>query len=298
MTRPANSPRRSALYLPASNARAIEKARSLPADVIIFDLEDAVAPGAKAQARQALVEAFAQAGFGHRETVIRTNEIGSDDYALDLAAIARCGPAAVLLPKVSDPGQVERFAADAASAGLAEGIASWFMIETVAALMNLPAIVAAGRRARPVLDCLVVGTNDIAKETGVSPDNGRACLVPWLMSIVLTAKHQQVAVLDGVWNDFKDMAGFEAETRQGRAMGFDGKTLIHPTQVALANEVFSPSASALADARLIVEAFRDPAYANAGVINLDGRMVERLHLAQAQRLLAIDEAIRASTGAV
>jgi len=296
MTRPANSPRRSALYLPASNGRAIEKARSLPADVIIFDLEDAVAPGAKAQARQALVDAFAQSGFGHRETVIRTNEIGSEDYTLDLAAIARCRPTAVLLPKVSDVAQVEQFVADAARAGLAPDIASWFMIETVAALMNLPAIVAAGRRAQPALSCLVVGTNDIAKETGVSPDNGRACLVPWLMSIVLAAKHHQVSVLDGVWNDFKNMAGYEHETRQGRAMGFDGKTLIHPTQVALANEVFSPSEAALADARLIVRAFEDPIHANAGVINLDGRMVERLHLAQAQRLLAVDQAIRAATG--
>ncbi len=294
MTTSAQRPRRSALYLPASNVRAIDKARSLPADVIIFDLEDAVAPPAKAQARQSLIDAFAQGGFGHRETVIRTNEIGSPDYGLDLAAIARCRPAAVLLPKVSQVSEVARFADDAARAGLPEGIASWFMIETVAGLMNLPAVVAAGCASRPCLSCLVVGTNDIAKETGVSAGNGRAYLVPWLMSIVLAARHHRLAVLDGVWNDFKDMKGFEAETRQGHAMGFDGKTLIHPTQVALAGEVFSPSRQALADARQIVAAFDDPATANAGVINLDGRMVERLHLAQAQRLLAIDAAIRAA----
>ncbi len=294
---PAARPRRSVLYLPASNARAIEKSRSLAADAVVFDLEDAVAPAAKPQARENLAAAFTQGGFGHRETVIRTNEIGSDEYLEDLRLIVRCRPDAVLLPKVSSVEQVRRFAADAQAMALPSGLRSWFMIETVPGLMQLDAIAQAGTQAGPSLACLVVGTNDIAKDTGVSTESGRAYLVPWLMSIVLVAKHRQVVVLDGVWNDFKDMDGYAAEVRAGRAMGFDGKTLIHPTQIELANEVFSPSAQAIADAQRIVEAFRLPEHANAGVINLEGRMVERLHLVQAERVLRIDAAIRAAQGA-
>lgn len=286
-------PLRSVLYLPASNERAIEKARALPADAVVFDLEDAVAPAARSQARRQLSDAFAKGGFGRSLTVIRTNTIGSPDCRDDLAVVAQCRPDAVLLPKVSSAEEVNAFARDAQAAGLAPQTTCWFMVETVAGLVNLSEIIRAGLATRPRLDALVVGTNDIAKETGASADDERRYLLPWLMQVVLTAKHYRVSVLDGVWNDFRNTAGFESEARQAQKMGFDGKTLIHPTQVEPANAIFSPSPAALDEARAIVDAFDRPENADAGVINLGGKMVERLHLAQAVRLLAIAEQAQA-----
>ncbi|MGB7180676.1 MAG: CoA ester lyase [Burkholderiaceae bacterium] len=280
-------PRRSVLYMPASNIRAIDKARTLPADAVVFDLEDAVAPAAKPQARENLIAAFAQGGFGQRETVIRTNSIGGADFQLDLQTIARCKPDAVLLPKVSSVAQVQTFNQDAAALGLPAGLQAWFMIETVPGLVDLAAIVRTGVNSQFPLTCLAVGTNDIAKDTGVSTGNQRQYLVPWLMNIVLHAKAAGVVVLDGVWNDFKNTSGFDAEALQSVAMGFDGKTLIHPSQIESANRLFSPDPAQVAQARKIVAAFELPEHAHAGVINLDGEMVERLHLAQAQTLLAL-----------
>lgn len=286
-------PRRSVLYLPAINARAIAKSRTLDADALVFDLEDAVAPQAKAQARDQLVAAFAEGGFGHRETVIRINAVDSEAFHADLDAVARCRPDAVLLPKVSREEDLETLAGKLAAHGLPATLAMWAMVETVAALASLDEIVVAGQALRSRLDCLVVGTNDIAKETGVDPGEQRRYLLPWLMNVILVARRRGVCVLDGVWNDFADQAGFEAEARQSVKMAFDGKTLIHPSQVEPANRVFSPAPEAVAEARRIADAFALPENAGKGVINLDGKMVERLHLAQAQRLLSIHEAIAA-----
>ncbi len=289
-------PRRSALYVPALNARAIAKARALDVDALIFDLEDAVAPGMKDTARQTLAEAFADGGFGHRETVVRINAVGSPDWQADLAVVARCRPHAVLLPKVSQPGDLDALAAALRAAGLADAVRIWAMVETAAGLLGLDALVAHGLGLQPVLDALVVGTNDIAKETGVDPGDERRYLLPWLMQVVLVAKRHGVCVLDGVWNDFSDTAGFDNEARQSVKMAFDGKTLIHPAQVAPANQWFTPADATLAQARAVVAAFQLPEHANAGVIKLDGRMVERLHLAQAERLLAMDDALARRRG--
>ncbi|GAA4412194.1 HpcH/HpaI aldolase/citrate lyase family protein [Quisquiliibacterium transsilvanicum] len=286
-------PRRSAMYVPAINQRAIEKSRSLEMDAVIFDLEDAVAPEMKPQARAQLVEAFAAGGFGHRETVIRVNAVDTDDFEQDLDAVARCQPHAVLLPKVSRPEDLEALSGRLAAHGLPASVLAWAMVETVDALADLDAIVTAGRSRRSRLDCLVVGTNDIAKETGVDPGEQRRYLIPWLMNVVLVARRHRICVLDGVWNDFSDRDGFDAEARQSVKMAFDGKTLIHPSQVEPANNIFSPSPHAVAKARSIAAAFERPENAGKGVINLDGKMVERLHLEQAQRLLEIQAAIAA-----
>lgn len=290
-------PRRSAMYVPAANPRALAKVRSLGADAIVFDLEDAVAPAMKAAARGHLVEAFAAGGFGRSETVIRVNAIDTADFAHDLATVVRCRPDAVLLPKVNSAADLHHFSGAAAASGLAEGTGLWAMVETAAALGALDGIIAAGQAGRPRLECLVVGTNDLAKETGVFPGDARTYLLPWLMGIVLAAKRHRVCVLDGVWNDFGDQAGFDAEATQSVKMAFDGKTLIHPTQVAPANRIFSPSTGAVEEARRIAAAFAREENAGAGVINLDGKMVERLHLEQAQRLLAIHDAIAAAADA-
>lgn len=284
-------PRRSAMYVPAVNQRAIEKSRGLDMDTVIFDLEDAVAPEMKAKARAQLVEAFTAGGFGHRETVIRINASDTADYTLDLEALARCRPDAVLLPKVSGGADLADLAARVTAAGLPDTLGLWAMVETTAALTQLDEIVSAGLSLRPRLQCMVVGTNDIAKETGVNPGDERRYLIPWLMNIVLVAKRHGICVLDGVWNDFSDRDGFDAEASQSVKMAFDGKTLIHPTQVEPANRIFSPSAQAVAEAKAIVEAFERPEHAGKGVINLDGKMVERLHLQQAMRLLSIHQAI-------
>lgn len=295
---PASRPHRSALYMPANNVRAIDKARTLPVDVVIFDLEDAVAPDAKEVARGNLLAAFRQGGFGSRKRVIRVNHTATAFFARDVEVAMACAPDAILVPKVSNAGDVAQ-ASEGIARHRAEGArapALWAMIETVEALGDLNAIGEAGRRASVPLECLVVGTNDIARETGVSTGAGRPYMVPWLMSIVLVAKRYGLVVLDGVWNDFKDLGGFEEEVRQGKAMGFDGKTLIHPSQVALANTVFAPTAREIEDAQAIVAAFARPEHAGAGVINLDGRMVELLHLEMARRTLDMESAIRAAAG--
>lgn len=290
---PSVRPRRSVLYVPAANPRAMAKARGLDCDAVVFDLEDAVAPAMKAQARRHLVEAFAAGPLAGREAVIRVNAAETDDFALDMDAVAHCKPDAVLLPKVERPEALALLGSACRARGVASTMRAWAMVETPAALLELDRIVRAGTAGAPALDCLVVGTNDLAKETGVFTGEGRAFLLPWLMHVVLVARRYDVTVLDGVWNDFGDIAGFDAEAAQGRKMGFDGKTLIHPAQVAPAHHAFTASAEAVADARRVVDAFARPEHAGAGVINLQGRMVERLHLAQAERLLAVDAAIRA-----
>lgn len=288
-----HKPRRSAMYVPAINRRAIAKARSIDCDAIIFDLEDAVAPEMKETARRNLVEAFTTERFGNHETVIRVNSIGSADFDRDLEVVARCRPDALLVPKVSTEEDLRLLSVATVENGVPNGIGLWIMIETAAALSNLDRIVATGLASQPKLDCLVVGTNDVANETGVCPGDQRIFLLPWLMSVVLVAKRHGVCVLDGVWNDFANQTGFDAEARQSVKMAFDGKTLIHPTQVEPANHAFSPSMTAVLEARAIVAAFAQEENACAGVINRCGKMVERLHLEQAQRLLTIHDAIEA-----
>ncbi len=276
---------RSALYLPASNARAIEKSRTIAADAVIFDLEDAVAVNAKQNARQQLIDAFETPDFGGSVTVIRSNPINTAEYLNDLDTVAACNPDAILLPKVSSVADVETFEADAINRGYKRECKTWFMIETAAGLMNLTEIVKAGLDSRFRLECLVVGHNDLALDTGVSLAGGRDYLLPWLMQLVLHGSHFGIAVLDSVYNNYKDTDGFELEASQAKAMGFDGKTLIHPTQVEIGNRVFSPGESELREASAIIAAFESAENADAGVISLDGKMVERLHLEQARKLV-------------
>ncbi|KQX91996.1 HpcH/HpaI aldolase/citrate lyase family protein [Variovorax sp. Root473] len=293
LTAQARRPRRSALYVPATNQRALAKTSSLDCDVVIFDLEDAVAPDMKEAARRNLETFFAAPKEGTQERVIRVNAIDTTDFEADMATVAACRPDAVLVPKLSSPGDFAVIASALQERGTNETPRLWAMVETPAALLSLDEIVRAGLASQARLACLVVGTNDIAKETGVSAGDGRAFLRPWLMHVVLCAKRHGVCVLDGVWNDFADQSGFAAEAAESVKMAFDGKTLIHPTQIGPTNQAFFPSATAVADARQIVAVFARPENAGAGVVNLDGKMVERLHLAQAQALLVVHDAIEA-----
>jgi citrate lyase subunit beta/citryl-CoA lyase len=292
MTQPTLLPLRSALYLPATNRRAIEKARTLPADAVIFDLEDAVAPDAKGEARRNLEEAFAAGRVATGTSVIRVNALGSEELAADLETVRRCAPDALLLPKVSRPEGLVAIRQRVGTEHSGRRLSLWCMVETAQGLLRATDIAAAAADLRLPLECFVVGTNDIARESGVSLADGRRYLVPWLMSTVLAAKANGLRILDGVWNDFKDVQGFDSEAAQGCNMGFDGKTLIHPTQVEPANRAFAPTPEAVAHARAVVSAFADPVHAGKGVISLNGQMVELLHLEMARRLLRMDELTR------
>lgn len=293
MAQPALFPLRSALYLPATNRRAIDKARILPADAVIFDLEDAVAPEAKDEARRNLEKAFADGRVASGINVIRVNALGSDELAADLETVRRCAPNALLLPKVSRRQDLVEIRQRIEGGGEGARLSLWCMIETAQGLLRAADIAGAAADPRWPMECFVIGTNDIARETRVSAGEGRRYLLPWLMSAVLAAKANGLAILDGVWNDFKDAQGFDAEAAQGRGMGFDGKTLIHPTQIEPANRAFAPAPEAIAHARAVVQAFADPAHASKGVINLNGQMIELLHLEMAQQILRMGEIIRA-----
>ncbi|WP_183982972.1 HpcH/HpaI aldolase/citrate lyase family protein [Sphingomonas jinjuensis] len=272
--------RRSALFMPASNPRAVAKARDLACDVVILDLEDAVAPEAKPDARAAAVAAMAS-GFGDRERVIRINALATEWGAADLDAMRGAAVDAVLLPKVDGPDDLV-----AARERLGpEGPALWAMVETCAGLVALPAIAVAMRATRTTL--LVAGTNDLALDLRARPGADRWPLVPALSQIVAAARAGGGEALDGVLNAIDDPDRLAAECAQGRALGFDGKTLIHPAQIAAANTAFSLQADEIAEAHAIVAAFADPAAANHGAIKVAGRMVERLHLAAAERVLAL-----------
>ena len=282
-------PRRSALYLPASNARALEKARSLPADAIILDLEDAVAPELKDTARAAAVAAVQAGGFGDREVAVRANGLDTPWGAEDLAAIAQSGAAAVLVPKVSTPDEV--LACERALAGAPAGLQLWTMIETCASIAQLDAIAALAGSTR--LSLWVIGTNDIAREMRAPLLPGRAPFLPLLSLAVCAARAHGLAILDGVCNEFRDLGVFEAEAKQGVAYGFDGKTVIHPDQIAPCNAAFSPGADDLAWAQDVIAAFALPDNAGKGAITVGGKMTELLHLEQARRLVAIAEQIAA-----
>ena len=278
-------PRRSVLYMPGSNARALEKARDIPADALILDLEDAVAPDAKELARQQVVDAVRARGFGKREVIVRINGFNTPWGEADAAAVAGAQPDAILIPKVSAPydlHQVEHRAGDA-------DIALWAMIETPQAILGISALAGSGGR----LACFVMGTNDLVKEMRGEHMPDRANLAAALSLAVLAARENGLAVIDGVFNDIQDADGFAAQCRQARAFGFDGKTLIHPSQVAPCNDVFAPSADEVAAARKIIAAFELPENKGKGAIKLDGRMVEILHAEIARRTVALADAIEA-----
>jgi citrate lyase subunit beta/citryl-CoA lyase len=284
MPEPTSEPRfrrrRSALYVPASNPRAIDKARALPCDVVILDLEDAVAPEAKDTARANAAAAIAAGGFGPRELVVRVNGAGTPWCDDDLAAIVVAGPAAVLAPKIDHRDDLRPFEL---ALRARPGVALWAMIETPRAILQLDAI--AGAAASGPLACLVAGTNDLAKEAGFLPGIDRLPLLGALGLMVLAARAHGLAVLDGVCNALDDQPGFARQCAQGRSFGFDGKTLIHPGQVEACNAAFTPDAAAVAAAQAIVAAFAAPENIGKGALRVAGQMVERLHLAQAQRTL-------------
>jgi len=273
-------PRRSALYIPGSKPRALAKARSLSADVLIMDLEDAVLPGEKVAARGRLVEIVRAGGFGGREVVVRVNGADTEWGHGDLEAAAAARPSAVLLPKVESADAIDAAARVLDASGGGE-IAVWAMIETSAGVLS------ANRIARaPRTGCLVMGTNDLAADLTAVPDAARAQLMVALQQVVLAARAHGAAALDGVYNAFRDRDGFARECRQARALGFDGKTLIHPDQIAAANQVFAPDDATLERARRQLAAFAEAEAAGQGVAVLDGRIVENLHAAAARRLLA------------
>ena len=287
-------PRRSVLYMPGSNARAIEKARGLPADGIILDLEDAVAPDAKEAARAQVVEAVKAGGFGRREVFVRVNGIGTPWFADDLAAFAHVPPDAILVPKIQSGEQLDHVGTRLLDMHADRRIHIWAMIETPLAVFNIVNIAAAARDSESRLSGFVLGTNDLAKETRARIVPGRAPMVPWLMACVAAAHAYGVDVLDGVYNDIGNAEGFVAECAQGRDMGFDGKTLIHPNQIEPCNAAFSPTPVEVADARNIIAAFDLPENRGKGVVKLDGRMVERMHADIARRVVAIADAITAA----
>lgn len=279
--------RRSVLSVPAINTRALAKSATLDCDTIIFDLEDSVLPEKKAEARAALVAHFhgLDRSGGH-EYVIRINPLDGPDGALDLEAVLDCMPDAVLLSKVSAPQDVLTVADWLSEAGADEGPRLWAMVETAAGLLNLAEIAETGRTHGGRLDCFVVGLNDLRKETGIADIPGRPFLVPLLLQVVIAARASGLDVIDAVFNDFSDTDGLEAEARQGRQMGFDGKMLIHPAQIAIANEAFGVTEAEAAEALAIVVAFDAPENAGKAVVELAGRMVEKLHAEQAGRVLA------------
>lgn len=276
-------PRRSALYMPAANPRALEKARTLDADVLIFDLEDSVAPEAKHEGRDHLAAAMLQGGYDPREIVIRINHLTTPWGVDDLAMAARLQPAAVLVPKVNGAADLVPI-----REALPAEIAIWAMIETPHSLFNLMEIAGAGLG----LSCLIMGTNDLVKEMRGEHMAGRANLNSALSLAVWAARAQDLTILDGVYNAIDDAEGFAAECAQGVAFGFDGKTLIHPSQLLEANRLFAPSAEAVAQARDVIDAFNAPENQGKGVLRVNGQMAELLHRDTALRLVALDTAIR------
>jgi citrate lyase subunit beta/citryl-CoA lyase len=286
-------PRRSVLYMPGSNARALEKAKSLAADALILDLEDAVAPDTKAAARDQVCAAVKAGGYGHRELVIRINALDTPWGEADLAAAASAAPDAVLVPKPGSGADIVRAAGALARAGAPDRTRLWAMVETPIAILNLKEIASAS----PRLGCLVMGTNDLVKETRADLSTNRRPALYWLSATVTAVRAFGLDALDGVYNNFKDATGFRAECVHGRRLGFDGKTLIHPDQVATANEVFAPPEAEVAWAKTVIAAFEAPENRGKGVITVEGRMVELLHAEMARRTVAIAEAIARAAAA-
>jgi citrate lyase subunit beta/citryl-CoA lyase len=272
--------------MPSSNERALDKAKSLPADAIIFDLEDAVAPDAKEAARANAVAAASSGEYGHRELMIRCNGLDTPWGADDVRAAAQSGAAAVVIPKVGSAAYVDQVSALLDEAGAPRTMTIWAMIETPTAIFDARAIA-----AHPRVSVLVMGTNDLARELRAGLVPGRHPLVPHLATALAAAREAGIVILDGVYNDVKNLDGFRDECVQGAEMGFDGKTLIHPAQVEIANDVWAPSDDDVAHARRVIDAFDEAVAEGRGVITVDGRMIENLHVANAQRTLAVADAI-------
>ncbi len=282
-------PRRSVLYMPGANERALEKAKGIPADALIFDLEDAVSPDAKPEARDRVCAAASAGGYGLREVVIRVNGLDTEWGAGDLEAAATAGAAAVLVPKIDGPADIAEIERQLDAAGAPSTTRIWAMLETPAGIFAAREIATASER----LAVLVMGTNDIAKELHAEHVPGRQPMLFALQQCLLAARLAGKVILDGVYNDIKDEAGFQAECVQGRELGFDGKTLIHPTQVEPCNAVFAPSPTEVEQAREIIDAFQAAEAEGKGVVTVNGRMIENLHVENARRALALDEAITA-----
>jgi len=281
-------PRRSVLYMPGANTRALEKARSLPADALIFDLEDAVAPDAKEAARTNVVAAAWSKAYGKREIAIRCNGLGTAWGQADVEAIATSGADAILVPKVESAAEVTHVVSLLDAAGAPQTMAVWAMMETPKGILRAEEI--AG--SHPRLALFVMGTNDLVKDMRARHTPGRLPLVTALGLGMLAARAHGLTILDGVYNDIQDAEGFRAVCRQGLDMGFDGKTLIHPSQVEPCNEIFAPSPAELEMAGKIVAAFRQAQAEGKGVVTVDGRMIENLHVEQAERALALAAAIK------
>jgi citrate lyase subunit beta / citryl-CoA lyase len=284
-------PRRSVLYMPGSNAKALAKASTLPTDALILDLEDSVAPDQKVAAREQVVQVARAGGLGGREVVIRVNGPHTPWGDEDLAAASAAGPDAILLPKVDGPGAIMAAARTLRDAGAPDQTRIWAMMETPNAILNAGSIASVAADPSSRLSVMVMGLNDLAKETRARLTPGRPTMTAWLASCVVAARAHGVDILDGVYNDIKDLDGFRLECLQGRDMGLDGKTLIHPSQIDICNEVFAPTPAEVEGAAAIIEAFGLPENAGKGVIQLNGRMVELLHADMARRTLAIVNAI-------
>ena len=286
-------PRRSVLYMPGSNARALEKAKTLSADGVILDLEDSVAPDAKEAARRQVADVVKAGGFGTREVFIRVNGVDTPWHADDLVAAAHAAPDAILVPKISNPEMLEMIGRRLLDMGTDHKTRVWAMIETPLAVFNILSIAAEAKDSESRLSGLVMGTNDLAKDTRARLVPGRAPMLSWLSTCVAAARIYGIDILDGVYNAIGNADGFEMECRQGVELGFDGKTLIHPNQIAPCNTAFSPSPEEVALARKMIAAFDLPENKSKGVVSIDGRMVERLHADMARRTVAIAEAIAA-----
>ena len=284
-------PRRSVLYMPGSNTRALEKAKTLPADGVILDLEDSVAPEAKQAARQQVADAVKAGGFGKREVFIRVNGVETPWHADDLSAAAHAAPDAILVPKVSNADTLELIGRRLLDMGTDNKTRVWAMIETPLAIFNILSIAAEASDSESRLSGFVMGTNDLAKDTRARLVPGRAPMLPWLTTCIAAARIYGVDILDGVYNDIGNADGFAQECQQGVELGFDGKTLIHPNQIEPCNNAFSPSPAEIEQARKMIAAFDLPENKGKGVVSIDGRMVERLHADMARRTVAIAEAV-------
>ncbi|CCJ07603.1 CoA ester lyase [Methylocystis sp. SC2] len=282
--------KRSVLAMPGSNARALEKGKTLAADVLMFELEDGVADSAKATARAQVAAAVAGGGYGARQLVVRVNARGSEWYKPDIAAIAPLGPDGIVIPKVSSRDEILKAAADLVAAGAPYKTRLWAMIETPRAVLDIDKIASAADDRASRLEVLVLGPNDIAKSTRARLTPGRPALSSWLSAGVLAARVHNIEIIDGIYNDFNDLDGLRREAEQGRDFGFDGKMLIHPGQIGPVNEIFAPSAEEVDFARRIIAVFDEPENADKGVVQIDGKMVERLHLDIARRTLQLVEA--------
>jgi citrate lyase subunit beta / citryl-CoA lyase len=288
-----NRPRRSLLFMPGSNTRALEKARILPADGIILDLEDSVAPDAKGLARDQIAQALAAGGFGKREIWVRTNALDTAWWGDDVKMAARAKPDGILVPKVSSVADLRTIASSLRAANADPSVRVWTMIETAYAVLHAEELAAASRDVEPRLSGFVFGPNDISRETRIRMQPGRAIMLPMITHCILAARAYGLEIFDGPYSDFSNVDGFALECTQARDLGFDGKTLIHPGQIEACNVIFTPPAEEVAQARKIIAAFELPENAARGAISLEGQMVERLHADMARRTIAIADSIAA-----